>query len=427
VADDLGTVLAVPVDHDPWAVPKPGQTVPPTMDPISAMRAAAGDVLQQARPYWMDLDPTDREIAERQDAMQRGISQPGKVLPTTGMNPVPFAALDIGSMLPVGGAAKLAAGMLGIGAKRALAGAAEAGTGAAERAAQEAAQGIRAYHSSPHDFTQFDLSKIGTGEGAQAYGHGIYVAENPAVSGAGGEYWRAFARQMQQEGQSPEMTHAIQVLEGAGGDRAQAIAKLDEVLRSNVPTAYPREKIQATRDLLASDQQVGPRTYEVNIGARPEQFLDWDKPFSQQPKTVRDLFGYFEPYPSPTGEEIYQHLGRGADKAAATQKLMDAGIPGIRYLDQGSRSKAYMVQPTYKGEPYRDPVHFDNPHSAEQWAQEQRDKGFGADVKDTGSRNYVVFDPKMIEIMRKYGIAGLLGGGAASQLPQYPLPFQPGR
>jgi hypothetical protein len=38
-----------------------------------------------------------------------------------------------------------------------------------------------------------------------------------------------------------------------------------------------------------------------------------------------------------------------------------------------------------------------------------------------------VFDPKMIEIMRKYGIAGLLGGGAASQLPQYPLPFQPGR
>lgn len=402
MADDLGTVLAVPVDHDPWAVPKPGQTVPPTMDPISAMRAAAGDVLQQARPYWMDLDPTDREIAERQDAMQRGISQPGKVLPTTGMNPVPFAALDIGSMLPVGGAAKLAAGMLGIGAKRALAGAAEAGTGAAERAAQEAAQGIRAYHSSPHDFTQFDLSKIGTGEGAQAYGHGIYVAENPAVSGAGGEYWRAFARQMQQEGQSPEMTHAIQVLEGAGGDRAQAIAKLDEVLRSNVPTAYPREKIQATRDLLASDQQVGPRTYEVNIGARPEQFLDWDKPFSQQPKTVRDLFGYFEPYPSPTGEEIYQHLGRGADKAAATQKLMDAGIPGIRYLDQGSRN----AKPVMTTTPHGDVVasHYPAPTS-----------------------NYVVFDPKMIEIMRKYGIAGLLGGGAASQLPQYPLPFQPGR
>src|SRR5262245_55132228 len=31
---------------------------------------------------------------------------------------------------------------------------------------------IRAYHGSPHDFERFDASKIGTGEGAQSYGHG---------------------------------------------------------------------------------------------------------------------------------------------------------------------------------------------------------------------------------------------------------------
>src|SRR5207342_2800679 len=49
---------------------------------------------------------------------------------------------------------------------------------------------IRAYHSSPHDFEKFDASKIGTGEGAQVYGHGIYFAENPKVSGQGGEYWK---------------------------------------------------------------------------------------------------------------------------------------------------------------------------------------------------------------------------------------------
>jgi hypothetical protein len=29
-----------------------------------------------------------------------------------------------------------------------------------------------AYHGTPHEFDQFDMSKIGTGEGAQAYGHG---------------------------------------------------------------------------------------------------------------------------------------------------------------------------------------------------------------------------------------------------------------
>jgi len=41
---------------------------------------------------------------------------------------------------------------------------------------------IRAYHGSPHNFERFDLSKIGTGEGAQVYGHGLYFAENPAVA-----------------------------------------------------------------------------------------------------------------------------------------------------------------------------------------------------------------------------------------------------
>ena len=37
---------------------------------------------------------------------------------------------------------------------------------------------IKAYHGSPYDFERFDMSKIGTGEGAQAYGHGLYFAEN---------------------------------------------------------------------------------------------------------------------------------------------------------------------------------------------------------------------------------------------------------
>jgi hypothetical protein len=41
---------------------------------------------------------------------------------------------------------------------------------------------ITAYHGSPHDFDEFDMSKIGTGEGAQAYGHGLYFAESEDVA-----------------------------------------------------------------------------------------------------------------------------------------------------------------------------------------------------------------------------------------------------
>ena len=41
---------------------------------------------------------------------------------------------------------------------------------------------IKAYHGSPHDFERFSMDKIGTGEGAQAYGHGLYFADQPAVA-----------------------------------------------------------------------------------------------------------------------------------------------------------------------------------------------------------------------------------------------------
>ena len=42
--------------------------------------------------------------------------------------------------------------------------------------------GAVVYHGSPHKFDKFDSSKIGTGEGAQAYGHGLYLADSPAVA-----------------------------------------------------------------------------------------------------------------------------------------------------------------------------------------------------------------------------------------------------
>ena len=40
----------------------------------------------------------------------------------------------------------------------------------------------RAWHGSPHDFASFDLGAIGTGEGAQAHGWGLYFAQNRELS-----------------------------------------------------------------------------------------------------------------------------------------------------------------------------------------------------------------------------------------------------
>src|SRR6185295_9791428 len=87
---------------------------------------------------------------------------------------------------------------------------------------------IKAYHASPYDFDKFDLAKMGTGEGAQTYGHGLYFAENPLVSGRGGEYDKKFTAMMNR-GLPP------------GKDTHQA------------------------------------KIYEVNINSPKDNFLDWDK------------------------------------------------------------------------------------------------------------------------------------------------------
>jgi hypothetical protein len=117
------------------------------------------------------------------------------------------------------------------------------------------------------------------------------------------------------------------------------------------------------------------KMYEVNIGADPDSFLHYDKPLYQQSDAVKQS-GILPTQPEnmlQTGGEFLDRLSRrlgGPDKVAAA--LQEAGIPGIKYLDQGSRGK---------GE---------------------------------GTHNYVVFDANTIDILRKYGIAGLMAGAGAA-------------
>ena len=39
-----------------------------------------------------------------------------------------------------------------------------------------------AWHGSPHDFDTFDLGAIGTGEGNQAHGWGLYFAKDKKIA-----------------------------------------------------------------------------------------------------------------------------------------------------------------------------------------------------------------------------------------------------
>jgi hypothetical protein len=300
-------------------------------------------------------------------------------------------------------------------------------------------KGIKAYHGSPHDFDRFDMSKIGTGEGAQAYGHGLYFAENPAVAAD-------YRKKLAGVGQNDAQYSATAQLEVAGGDRDLAISRLRNYLESK-PDPISRMGTEEAIRLLESGWS-GPkgRMYEVNINAHPDQFLDWDKPLSKQSPAAQSLAEYAMSRPGArgfvadaekfplTGQDLHnalagdlrynasynsQPLARASEYPLVSEKMREAGIPGIKYLDQGSRDP----RPAYRG----DPAFL---HAAESF------KGSGSDAQATiagmqqayknadpaqiraavnevfdiqppQTSNYVVFDDKLIDILKKYGLAAL--------------------
>ena len=171
--------------------------------------------------------------------------------------------------------------------------------------------------------------------------------------------------------------------------------------------------------------------YEVNIAADPEQFIDWDKPLSEQSDFVRDVLtkrlttqsentarslGYENFKSDPNSFlDVGGHTFRPMNEAMASE-LLEAGIPGIKFLDAGSRgTPAPAVKPVQDG--YE--VYWGNdPRPVDKFPTKEAAEAAAREI-DGRSRNYVVFDDRLISIIRKYGIAGasvMLGYNLMEQL-----------
>ena len=217
--------------------------------------------------------------------------------------------------------------------------------------------GITAYHSSPHDFDQFDISRLGTGEGNQSYGPGLYFAENPKVSDRGGQYWNQF---MNRGRMTPEKKAAF-ALNMAGWDRDKAVDRLQKNFEFHTDRAIPGKYGNGPVDeegnrLLAQETQeainhvrsgkiLGPRTYKVKLNVKPHELIDWDEPLSEQHPNIQAVLGSSH---ETAGSKLTRlnrnpnYLGDILGKDTATlQELYDhfrsKGIKGIRYNDAGSR------------------------------------------------------------------------------------------
>jgi len=272
-----------------------------------------------------------------------------------------------------------------------------------------------AWHGTPHSFDKFSLDHLGSGEGAQAFGWGLYFAGDrkiaewykktlsgpDAYQRAMRNYnsknrqlsvnnWRSFVNQHPKE--AGDFVYDIEdyangrlTEEELGNELSNVFYYADKgkdqyvsedvanFILENVKLQQKDSKMPNPKDYEDSKGKL----YEVSLKPDAEEFLNWDVPLSEQSEKVktslnemREMFGYGEDE-SVTGKDLYRNImsdlmrGNFIPENEDPQKtvsilLHDFGIPGIRYLDGTSRQS---------GE---------------------------------GSHNYVVFNDEAIEIVNTY-------------------------
>ena len=264
-------------------------------------------------------------------------------------------------------------------------------------------QKLRAFHGSPYSFDRFSNDYIGTGEGAQAYGRGLYLAENEATA----ESYRDSLTPRDFEYEDYLVSENRKAMENEDYLRAEM---LERAMMHDKPadfrdlakdTDYDEDYRQAAADM--ADEIDGFRKedgspvnfghmYEVEIDASPDELIDFDKPLSSQAallQKIDDVYGDHEIVltrlgidlrNNPRGIDLVDALNmRRGDQTSTPPFLEKLGIKGIKYADAQTR--------------------------------------FSPGKKTS---NYVIFDDRLITIAKKYGFnadvlgnVGLYGGATA--------------
>jgi hypothetical protein len=202
------------------------------------------------------------------------------------------------------------------------------------------------YHGSMHKFDKFDLSKIGTGEGAQAYGWGIYFADLSDVAKGYAPRSHAHEQKLMRQYQRAERS----------GDYV-TMTVLEDAMLHLTPTElearystddYDAEHKAAAKKVAAWLRKNPPTDSHLYVADIPEdalpKMLVWDAPLKDQPDGVRAALERVSALPASAaafnfdGEQYYLQLAEqlGGHKAAS-EALQRVGIPGLRYLDAGAR------------------------------------------------------------------------------------------
>lgn len=257
------------------------------------------------------------------------------------------------------------------------------------RAGAQATKGLPlgnmiAYHGTPHEIQgAFDLKKVGTGEGAQAYGHGMYFAESPKVAqvyqeNLSGKFKPVGFNDLPEKAWN-EIGEVMQKHNIAGDiPIGMSEAKHVRMMLNNYGDRLNPNEIKTLEKWAAAPEG---NLYKVDIpDAYIPTMMDYDKPLGQQSATVKKALNDIRKQITPemkmelggdmnllfgkdvtpvqflnTMEIIHPTGGIGIGE----KMLNELGVKGMRYLDATSRNTG------------------------------------------KGTSNFVIFDPKEVKILEK--------------------------
>jgi len=314
--------------------------------------------------------------------------------------------------------------------------------------------GIIAFHGSGADFDKFRVDKIGTGEGNQTFGYGLYFTDSEDIAKFYRETLRQERNMLHLDGKMLDSVYTADNEEKFGdyvaknfpssihddvymvldnlGQGLNSIQDADNLASGTFRTATEKQIYNKIRKDLSLPELPEGKTYKVALAPKPDELLDYDLPLSEQSdfiknnplikKLIKEDEDYRKRYPfSPIGER----RGGNVLTTVSEADLNASGIKGIKYLAGDSRNtfggKLLGINKLDDGQ-FRARIVLDDPNrqtglggsgrvittskpyktqkEAEDWANKQI---------GNKTSNYVIFDENLINILAKYGIVGGVG------------------
>ena len=298
-------------------------------------------------------------------------------------------------------------------------------------------QPLTAYHGTPHTIQgQFDINKVGTGEGAQAYGHGMYFAEAPSVAetyktklsgGLGSPSNELMLNGQPLTNLTDSQRRAYEIVARDGRKNALGTAK--DLESQGFDASHIRDALNATKGQEISLTKNEGNLYKVDIpDADIPNMLNWELPINQQSAKVQEIAKQLDPNLLADTPHLIVR-GQARHWTEVVDSLEDLQNPKTMKLLKKIYGEGAEVMPygDYLASKMTGEQLYRNLSNPTQWAKEAAPYAMKAGMEDAavsaklnelgvkgirykdamsrgaddGTSNFVVFDPSNVKILEQ--------------------------